>query len=64
MGAATAKLGNPEHLFGLNEEIDRQLPRVRSLSLTSEIWKLANIYGFISQEAVFERHTVVNGEPV
>ena len=24
VGAATVKLSNPEHLFGLDEEIDRQ----------------------------------------
>ena len=33
MGAATVKLRNPEHLFGLDEEIDRSLPHVRSLHL-------------------------------
>ena len=27
------KLRSPEHLFGLDEEIDRRLPRVRSLRL-------------------------------
>ena len=36
VGAATAKLRNPEHLFGLDEEIDRRLPRVRSLHLVRE----------------------------
>ena len=30
------KLRNPERLFGLDEEIDRQLPPVRSLRLIRE----------------------------
>ena len=30
------KLRNPERLFGLNGEIDRRLPRVRSLRLIRE----------------------------
>ena len=34
--AATLKLLNPEHLFGLDEEIDRRLPCVRSLGLIRE----------------------------
>ena len=36
VGAATMKLHNPERLFGLGEEIDRRLPRVRSLHLIRE----------------------------
>ena len=36
VGAAPMKLRNPQHLFGLDEEIDRRLPRVRSLHLISE----------------------------
>ena len=36
MGAATMKLHNPEHLFGLDEEIDRLLPCVMSLCLIRE----------------------------
>ena len=30
------KLRSPEHLFGLDEEIDRRLPGVRSLRLMTE----------------------------
>ena len=36
MGAVTAKLCNPERLFGLDEEIDTRLSCVRSLLLTKE----------------------------
>ena len=36
MGAATIKLRNPERLFGLDEEIDRRMPHVRSLCLFIE----------------------------
>ena len=36
MGAATVKLRNPECLLGLNEETERQLPRVRFLRLIRE----------------------------
>ena len=55
------KLRSPERLFGLDEEIDRRLPRVRSLRL---IWRLAQMYCFINQEIIFEQYTVMNGEPV
>ena len=36
VGIATVKLHNPERLFGLDEEIDRRLPHVRSLCLIRE----------------------------
>ena len=36
VGAATMKRRNPERLFGLDEEIDKQLPCVRSLRLIRE----------------------------
>ena len=36
MEAATVKLRSPEHLFNLDEEIDRRLPCVRSLYLIRE----------------------------
>ena len=36
MEAATMQLRNPERLFGLDEEIDRRLPRVRSPHLIRE----------------------------
>ena len=36
VGADTKKLHNPERLFGLDEEIDRLLPHVRSLRLIRE----------------------------
>ena len=36
VGAPTVKLRSPEHLFGLDEEIDRRLPCVRSLRLMRE----------------------------
>ena len=60
------KLCSPERLFGLDEEIDRRLPRVRSLRLIR-----AERYGgwlkcicFINEEIIFEQYTVMNGEPV
>ena len=59
------KLRNPEHLFGLDEEIDRGLPHVRSLHLIrEEICSLAEMYCFISKDIIFEQYTVMNGEPV
>ena len=36
VGAATMKLLNHDHLFGLDEEIDRRLPCVRPLCLIRE----------------------------
>ena len=36
VGAATMKLRNSDRLFGFDEEIDRQLPSVRSLRLIRE----------------------------
>ena len=36
VGAPTMKPHSPERLFGLDEEIDRRLPRVRSLRLIRE----------------------------
>ena len=36
VGAATIKLRNPERLFSLDEEIDRRLPRGRSVRLIRE----------------------------
>ena len=60
------KLHNPEHLFSLDEEIDRRLPHVRSLCLIRE-----DRYGgwlkcicFISKEIIFEQYTGMNEEPV
>ena len=35
-GSPTVKLQSPERLFGLDEEIDRPLPHVRSLHLIRE----------------------------
>ena len=29
-----------------------------------KIWRLAEIYCFISKEIIFEQYTVMNGEPV
>ena len=37
VGAPTVKLRSPERLFGLDEEIDRRLPHVRSLRLFREV---------------------------
>ena len=59
VGAPTMKLHSPEHFFGFDEEIDRRLPRVRSLHLIRE-----ERYGGISKEIVLEQYTVMNGEPV
>ena len=59
------KLRNPERLFGLDEEIDRRLPCVRSLRLIRE-----ERYGgwlkciALRKEIIFEQYTVMNGEPV
>ena len=59
------KLLSPERLSGLDEGIDRRLPHVRSLRLIrAEIWRLAEMYCFISEEIIFEQYTVMNGEPV
>ena len=59
------KLRNPERLFGLDKEIDRQLPRVISLRLKrGQIWQLAKMYCFVSKEIMSEQYTVMNGEPV
>ena len=59
------KLRNPERLFGLDEEIDRRLPQVRSLpNQRGQIWRLTKMYCFMSEEIILEQHTVMNGEPV
>ena len=58
-------LHNPERLFSLDEKIDRQLPRVRSLpNQRGQIWRLVEMYCFIIKEIIFEQYTVMNGEPV
>ena len=60
------KLRNPERLFGLDEEIDRRLPRceITPPNQRGQIWRLAKMYCFISKEIIFKQYTEMNGEPV
>ena len=37
---------------------------ITPLNYRGQIWRLAKIYCFISEEVVFEQYTVMNGEPV
>ena len=58
------KLHSPERLFGLDEEIDRRLPRVRSLRLIRVERYGSWLKCIINEEVIFEQYTVMNGEPV
>ena len=40
------------------------LCEIASPNQRGKIWRLAEMYCFISKEIIFEQYTVMNGEPV